>query len=145
MRNFIKLVENFNHGQPTVSQSEISKIEDAPSCIGNWVDEVVLAFDSQLGVKNMTEFKSLRDISYEPLKFKFDGLELFSVKLHDNSIMIGLTASLLEDSILVGLNSTVLEKLVEKISTASGMTVVGISDNQTIIDIFKSLNIPILI
>ena len=143
MRNYINLIESFNYGQPTISRSEISKIEDPPSCLGNWVDMTVESFDSVLSPLNMKEHKSLRDISYEPMRFSFQGFDVFSLKLHDSSVVIAISSDEFEDSL--GIMNPILENIVDKITTITGLKVVGISYDPHVVEVFKQLNLPILV
>lgn len=143
MRNYINLIESFNYGQPTISRSEISKIEDPPSCLGNWVDMTVESFDSVLSPLNMKEHKSLRDISYEPMRFSFQGFDVFSLKLHDSSVVIAISSDEFEDSL--GIMNPILENIVDKITTITGLKVVGISYDPHVVEVFKKLNLPILV
>lgn len=145
MRNYINLIESFVAGQPTRSRSEVFKVGNAPASLGNWVDITVECFDKSLRSINLIEHKSLRDIDVSPLRYIFEGVEIFSVKLHDSTCLVAIDAERLDNSILYNLNEEILSELIEVIKQKTGLDVVGITDDIEVSNLFKSIQLPILI
>ena len=145
MRNYINLIESFNVGQPTMSKSEIFRIDGAPTSLGNWVDITVEAFDLFLGNINLKEHLSMRDIDFSPLRFVFEGVEIYSIELHNNTCLVAIDAESLDNSILNNLNENVLSHISNVIKEKTGLDTVGLTDNPDVLDLFKSINLPVIV